>query len=125
MQLPFISALLVLDADGSRVAVKYWDTAAVLGAASTGKTQAEELKTQMAFEKKVFSKTVRNPARQEGYDTIRQQNNTTSADTDSAQRSQCKSHQNCALARSRACAALSLHRTRYLHPGADSAADVR
>jgi hypothetical protein len=71
VQLPFVSALLVLDSEGSRVAVKYWDESILT--ASKGN---DELKVQMAFEKKVFGKTVR-PQRQEGLDAIRQTAHTT------------------------------------------------
>ena len=94
--LPFVSALLVLDSEGARVAVKYWDanitnpnapTANTTNASNTAPSKsgaapastnttgtsnsAEDLKVQMAFEKKVFGKTVRQQ-RQEGFDTIRQ-----------------------------------------------------
>jgi hypothetical protein len=65
VQLPFVSALLVLDSDGARIAVKYWDPTLVSAKAG------EELKAQFAFEKKVFAKTVRNQQRPDGYDTIR------------------------------------------------------
>lgn len=53
------------------MAVKYFDPA-VVGAAASGKPQPDQLKAQLAFEKKVFAKTVRGQPRQEGYDTIRQ-----------------------------------------------------
>ena len=69
--MPFISALLVLDSEGGRVAVKYFDPA-IVGSAAAGKPQSDQLKTQLAFEKKVFAKTVRGQPRQEGYDTIRE-----------------------------------------------------
>lgn len=58
---------MVLDSEGSRVAVKYWDAALL-----NSKTP-DDLKTQMTFEKKVFAKTVRQQ-RQDGFDSIRQTN---------------------------------------------------
>jgi len=98
VQLPFVSGLLVLDADGGRVAVKYFDpsvrggaaaasataavgapagaatpaaaTAPAIGSAAAAKAQETQLKAELSFEKKVFAKTVRNQ-RQDGYDTIR------------------------------------------------------
>jgi hypothetical protein len=98
VQLPFVSGLLVLDADGGRVAVKYFDpsilggaaaasataaagtpagaatpaaaTAPAIGSAAAAKAQEAQLKAELSFEKKVFAKTVRNQ-RQDGYDTIR------------------------------------------------------
>jgi hypothetical protein len=63
--LPFVSGLLVLDAEGSRVAVKYWDPTLL-----NAKGGEDELKAQLQFEKKIYSKTVRNQ-RAEGYDSIR------------------------------------------------------
>jgi hypothetical protein len=82
-----VSALLVLDSEGGRVAVKYFDSsilgsatiaanaaAAVPGANTNVATKAQEvqLKAELSFEKKVFAKTARNQQRQDGYDTIRQ-----------------------------------------------------
>lgn len=59
--LPFVSCLLVLDADGNRVAVKYWDPSLLTCKAG------EELKAQLQFEKKVYSKTSRHIPR-DGYE---------------------------------------------------------
>jgi len=88
--LPFVSGLLVLDAEGARVAVKYFDPtilggaiaaantapgaaavtpAPAVGSAAAAKAQEAQLKAELAFEKKVFAKTARNQ-RQDGYDTI-------------------------------------------------------
>lgn len=79
VNLPTVSALLVLDSEGGRVAVKYWDPAVYTPAntSSTKKTtesttnkKEEETELQLAFEKKLFAKTGRSAQHRMEYETI-------------------------------------------------------
>lgn len=83
VHLPQICALLVLDHDGNRVAVKYWDPAILNSgppttpAAATTKGgekketslgQGGELKLQLNFEKKIFAKTLKGNQQTQQFD---------------------------------------------------------